>query len=262
MWWIALATAWAGPVELGKKVVAVELTSVSGAITARTDPAATAARLVRTDTLDPKLCDLEIDAKGDTAVATFGPRSAAQPEKCSADFEIWLPPGGRARLATGQGLVRALDTDADLDLTSGRGGLTLERTTGPVTARIPEGDVRLDAVSGALSLEVTRGEVRGVGAGALAITVDQGAVELTGLRGPATVTARRGRVLLTFAEVPTGTIEARATGGPVVVDLPGSPTVTCHVAATGGTATCELPQAPDAPLTVHAIADGAAVRVH
>lgn len=263
MWAIAwVATARADTVELGKKVVAVDLQSPSGNVRLRTDPDALRVTVERTDKLDPKLCDLKITEKGDTATVVYGPRSAAQPEKCAAEFTVVLPTGGRAKVAVTQGAIDVDGVDGALDLWTGRGDLAVRSSRGSLTASVPEGDVRLDDAGGDLSLDVGRGQVRGGGPATLSLSVREGVIELGGLSGPANVVAWKGRVLLTYTGVPTGTIEARATGGPVVVDLPGSPTVTCHVAATGGTALCELPQAADAPLTVHAIADGGAVRVH
>lgn len=262
MWALPFA-AHAAEVDLGKGVHTVVLESVDSAITVREDAGATAARLVATERVEHRMCALVVTEKKGTATVTFGPKSAAQPEKCAMDFEVVLAHGdGGARVHTRTGAVTVRGTSRPVEVDTDDGDIVISGTRGPVKAVADRGDVHLADAAGALDLLVAAGNLRGTAPGGVTADVRGGVIELSALAAPVAVSTAGGRIVLVYATAPaSGEISAKATGGHVAIDLPPGTTVRCLVTATGGSVTCELPHADDAPLTVHAIADGGAVRV-
>jgi hypothetical protein len=259
---VLAAAAYAGDVELGKKVQALELATVVGAITVREDPAADRIRLVPTDRVDNAMCDLVVDEEKSSAKVTFGPKSSAQHEKCAMDFEVVLRPGAKAAVVSADGPITVRGTTGEVWVYASAGDVLVAGTGGTVTVAATKGEVRLDGAGGTLTATLADGSLRGTASAAITAHVDAGVIELDGLAAPVDLTTLRGRILLAYASAPTGEISVHAANGDVAIDLPAATRVRCLVTSTAGTAACEVPSADDAPLTVHAIADGGSVRVY
>lgn len=261
MIWLALA-AEAGEVDLGRKVVSVDLTTIDGAVTVRQDPSAKAARVVATERTTNQLCDLRVEQTKDAATVRFQPKSPNQPEKCAMDFEIVLrADAGGAKVHVKHGSITVSGTARPVEVRVDEGEILVRGTTGEVRAASEKGDVHLADAQGPLDVHVAAGNLRGTASGPIVAGVSGGVIELQQLAAPATLTTTAGRVVVQYASAPTGEISLHAANGDVSLDLPEGTRLKCAVTAMGGNATCELPQADDAPLEVRAIADGGSVRV-
>lgn len=261
MIWAALAHA--GELELGKKVASIDLTVVDGAVTVRQDPSADRARVITTDRADNRMCSVVVEETKTAATIRFAPKSANQPEKCAMDFEVVLrPDAGSAKVHVLSGPISLAGTARPVEAVADAGEVLVRGTTGEVKAVVERGDVQLADARGPLDLRVAAGNLRGTASGPIVAGVSGGVIELEGLAAPATLNTTTGRIVVRYETAPaSGEISLRAANGDVSLDLPGASPVHCLVTATGGTASCELPDSKDAPLTVHAIADGGSVRV-
>lgn len=157
---------------------------------------------------------------------------------CAAGFAVEVSGTLPLHAYTGSGDIEVVSRKASVEADAGSGRILVKDGSGELVLKSGSGDITADAASPSLRAQTGSGKV-----------------EMTGLKGPASVITGSGNIRLRWSQAPrTGTVEVRSGSGDVELVFPQGTRLAAELRTGAGSSSNEFAPAPEAKLRVAVMA--------